>query len=238
MVKPIGKMQVYEAVSDSMIENIKSGSWPVGERIPGEIELAEAYQVSRNSVRTAIKVLVSYNMLDCKPGVGTFVTDNALDEIHTRELLDMLQDTSYEKEVTAVRGVLDKEIAYQAALMCTDEDVKRLEECIENNEKAGQERNIEQMVYWGSKFHDELAVIAGNKFMVTVYRSLKSQFDRSRLWYLKHKDPTSVYEDNKVSDREILEAVKNHDAERARSLMAQHLNIREHGLSELSGEAK
>ena len=235
MVTPIGKTQVYEAVYDSMIDSIKTGGWPVGERIPGEIELSEAFQVSRNSVRTAIKVLVSDGVLDCKPGVGTFVTDQALNEIHSRELLSMLQDTQYEAEVTEVRGILDKEIAYQAALMCTDEDIRKLEECLDNNEKAGRERDIEGMVYWGSRFHDLLAEITGNKFMVTVYRSLKSQFDRNRIWYLKHKDPSSVYEDNKVSDREILEAVKNHDAEKARSLMAQHLNIKEHGLSEIRG---
>ena len=107
MVKPIGKTQVYEAVYDSMIDSIKTGGWPVGERIPGEIELSEAFQVSRNSVRTAIKVLVSDGVLDCKPGVGTFVTDQALNEIHSRELLSMLQDTQYEAEVTEVRGILD-----------------------------------------------------------------------------------------------------------------------------------
>ena len=131
MVKPIGKTQVYEAVYDSMIDSIKTGGWPVGERIPGEIELSEAFQVSRNSVRTAIKVLVSDGILDCKPGVGTFVTDQALNEIHSRELLSMLQDTQYEAEVTEVRGILDKEIAYQAALMCTDEDIRKLEECLD-----------------------------------------------------------------------------------------------------------
>lgn len=233
MIKPIGKTQVYEAVYDSMIENIESGAWPIGKRIPGEIELAEEFQVSRNSVRTAIKVLVSDAILNCRPGIGTFVTDNAIDEIHSHRLLSMLQDAHYEREITEVRGMLDKEIAYLAAIKCTDEDIRKLEECIENNEKAGEERDIEKMAYWGSRFHEVLAETTGNTFMVTVYKSLKTQFDKNRIWYLEHKGPTDIYESNKVSDRQIFEAVKNHRAEEARELMSQHLDIREHGYEEL-----
>lgn len=234
MVKPIGKTQVYEAVYDSMIDSIESGAWPIGERIPGEIELAENYQVSRNSVRTAIKVLVSYDILNCKPGIGTFVTDNAIDEIHNRRLLSMLQDTHYEREITEVRGMLDKEIAYLAALKRTDDDILKLEECLSNIDDAGQKQDIENMAYWGGRFHEILAEATGNTFMVTVYKSLKTQFDNNRIWYLEHKGPMDIYESNKASDRMIFEAVRDQKADEARELMAQHLDIREHGYTELS----
>lgn len=236
MVKPIGKTQVYEAVYDSMIDSIESGAWPIGERIPGEIELAENYQVSRNSVRTAIKVLVSYDILNCKPGIGTFVTDNAIDEIHNRRLLSMLQDTHYEREIMEVRGLLDKEIAYLAAIKRTDDDIKKLEECLANLEEAGQKQDNENMVYWGARFHEILAEATGNTFMATVYKSLKTQFDNNRMWYLEHMGPTDIYEANKASDRHIFEAVRDRNADKARELMAQHLDIREHGYTELSGK--
>ena len=45
-----------------------------GEKLPGEVELAKELGVSRTTLREAIHVLVSQNLLEARRGKGTFVT--------------------------------------------------------------------------------------------------------------------------------------------------------------------
>lgn len=236
MVTPVSKTQVYEAVYDSMVDLIEDGTWKVGERIPGEIKLAKDFQVSRNSLRTAIKVLDSNNILTCKPGVGTFVTENALREIRSRRLVSMMQDTTYAKEIVEVRSILDKEIAYQSALKCTEKDVKALQDCIDHLSDAAKEENLDSVIFWGSRFHEIIAEITGNQVLITIYKSLKSELDHDRLWYLKRRGIHEVYQEYIEEDRKIIEAFRNHDGNLARELMVRHMDIRIHGITEIAHE--
>lgn len=52
-----------------------AGEWPRGSRLPSETELAASYQVSRVTVRTALKALESQGLVDIRHGAGTFVAD-------------------------------------------------------------------------------------------------------------------------------------------------------------------
>ncbi len=51
------------------------GEWERGGRLPSENELAASYQVSRVTVRTALKALEGQGLVDIRHGAGTFVAD-------------------------------------------------------------------------------------------------------------------------------------------------------------------
>ena len=78
MIIPVQKNRVFETVYEQMVDLIESGVWKEGDRIPGEIELANEFNVSRNTLRTAIKVLHTSEILESKPGLGTFVANDAI----------------------------------------------------------------------------------------------------------------------------------------------------------------
>lgn len=52
-----------------------AGEWQRGARLPSETELAAGYQVSRVTVRTALKSLEAQGLVDIRHGAGTFVAD-------------------------------------------------------------------------------------------------------------------------------------------------------------------
>lgn len=54
---------------------VLSGEWRRGARLPSETELATSYQVSRVTVRTALKSLEAQGLVDIRHGAGTFVAD-------------------------------------------------------------------------------------------------------------------------------------------------------------------
>ena len=58
---------------DDLRRRIVAGDFPVGTRIPSELELAELYGVSRRSVRTALAVLARRGLIEARRGAGWFV---------------------------------------------------------------------------------------------------------------------------------------------------------------------
>jgi GntR family transcriptional regulator len=57
---------------------IIAGEWARGARVPSETELAASYQVSRVTVRTALKALEAQGLVDIRHGAGTFVADHGV----------------------------------------------------------------------------------------------------------------------------------------------------------------
>jgi len=76
-IKTIRQKTVVEQVLNDIKELISSGSFPVGEQIPTEPELAEMFGIGRSSVREAIKILQYLGILEMRPSKGTFVCDNS-----------------------------------------------------------------------------------------------------------------------------------------------------------------
>ena len=64
---------LYQQVIDIIKNEINSGAYKAGARIPNEFELAESYKVGRVTVRRAIEELVQQGYLTKRQGKGTFV---------------------------------------------------------------------------------------------------------------------------------------------------------------------
>jgi GntR family transcriptional regulator len=64
---------LYRQIAEDLREQIESGQLDQGQQLFTEIELRERYDASRNTVRDAIKWLISLGMVETRPGQGTFV---------------------------------------------------------------------------------------------------------------------------------------------------------------------
>src|SRR5215470_15149175 len=64
---------MYQQIADDLRSKIKSGELQPGEQIPTEGDLQNIYSASRNTIRDAIKRLVSLGIVQTRPGQGTFV---------------------------------------------------------------------------------------------------------------------------------------------------------------------
>lgn len=69
---------LYEQLKDAIKEEIKAKVYGPGDRVPSEAELEEKYQVSRITVRRAVKELCEEDILVRKPGKGTFVLNTGV----------------------------------------------------------------------------------------------------------------------------------------------------------------
>lgn len=66
---------MYRQIAEQLREQIESGELQPGRQLPTETELGEVHRASRNTVRDAIKWLISLGLVETRPGQGTFVAE-------------------------------------------------------------------------------------------------------------------------------------------------------------------
>jgi GntR family transcriptional regulator len=66
---------MYRQIADDLRGKIEVGEIAQGAQLPTEIELMEQYDASRNTVRDAIKLLTARDLVETRPGQGTFVVE-------------------------------------------------------------------------------------------------------------------------------------------------------------------
>ena len=64
---------MYRQIAEDLRQKIESGELGHGDQLPTELELREEYEASRNTVRDAVKWLITRGLVETRPGQGTFV---------------------------------------------------------------------------------------------------------------------------------------------------------------------
>lgn len=149
-------------------QQITSGAWPVGTRIPAEPELTELIGVGRNTVREAVQSLVHAGMLERRQGSGTYVISNS--ELATamgRQIAG-----AHQRDVLEVRRSLEVEAARLAAQRRTPEQVHELRELRDRRAAAYAGGDLDAMVEADLVLHHTIAVAADNPVLLTMYENL------------------------------------------------------------------
>lgn len=129
-IKSVKKTNIVDQIYDQMKENIMSGEWSAGMKIPSENELCNKFNVSRNSVRSSIQKLKALGVLKTYQGKGTFVTEsigeNLVDSffpiryLSKEEMLDIIE----------FRSTIEKESVKLAAIRADQADIKLIEKAL------------------------------------------------------------------------------------------------------------
>ncbi|KPV59636.1 GntR family transcriptional regulator [Paenibacillus sp. A3] len=82
----------YQQIKNLFIQEIESGKWKQGDKLPSERELAAQYQISRMTARHAISILEREGFVERVVGSGTFVTNRRIQ-------LDFVEFTSFSKNI-------------------------------------------------------------------------------------------------------------------------------------------
>jgi GntR family transcriptional regulator len=74
---------MYRQIADDLQQQIESGDLSPGAQLETELELRERYEASRNTVRDAIKWLITRGLVETRPGQGTFVVEKIIPFVTT-----------------------------------------------------------------------------------------------------------------------------------------------------------
>ena len=125
-------IQVFEQLKDQII----TGKWKPGFKIPSENKLTEILNVSRITIREALQALVALDLLEKKRGRGIFVK-NSFTESFIGSLLSLIQfdrsQTGYIHEYRKIVGIGSIELVVERA---SAEDTQRLRDILEEMKKC------------------------------------------------------------------------------------------------------
>ncbi|MGD2145803.1 MAG: extracellular solute-binding protein [Anaerolineae bacterium] len=120
-------LPIYYQLKVLIQDQINCGLWRPGDRIPTEGEFCETHGISRSPVRQALNELAREGMLVRRPGLGTFVTNDATDEVCRETAIRMMcSDPQWSAVVDHVASVWnathpDTEIAFDVSLVDHDQ---------------------------------------------------------------------------------------------------------------------
>ncbi|MDF2596222.1 MAG: GntR family transcriptional regulator [Clostridia bacterium] len=208
-----------EAVADDITHTIiiDKGLKP-GDRIPSEAELLEFYDVSRSTIREAIKILTSRNIVEVKRGIGTFVAEK---QTIGDDLLGFkLYKNNYTlgRDIFALRYMIEPGIAKMAALNRDEEDVKEIERLC---------KDVEKLISSGfphlekdREFHSAISSASKN----LVISKLIPIINESIEVFIENTN-NSLKQETIKTHRKIVEAIKSCDGEAAYRAMEEHLKV-------------
>lgn len=213
----IVRTKLYEDVTNRMIDCIRLEQWEPGGRIPSEAALAQTFDVSRSTVREAVKSLQAAGLLRSRAGSGTFVSEGAPLVIQTRELARIMADPSALRELVQARYVLEPQLAALAAEHASEAEINGLFATLA---RMRSKKSRFELMSIGHQFHLELAHAAHNRVLEGFYRSAAGQMRSMRVL---ESLTLEVYLDGVGDHCAIAEAIRMRDAALAAERMREHL---------------
>ncbi len=107
LLRPLPNLSVVDRIIDRLTCALMSGSLQPGQKIPTEMELCASMQVGRNSVREAIKVLVSMGVLEIRRSEGTFVCTGFSNRMLDPMVYGLILEGGGSSKVIELRRIFD-----------------------------------------------------------------------------------------------------------------------------------
>lgn len=214
----VRKTKLYEEVAKQIERLIVEGGLKSGDKLPPERELAEMFQVSRSSLRDAIRTLELTGLLEPRHGEGTVVCDLSADLL-VNPLANMLtRKRELVAELLDVRKMLEPPLAARAAAHASPEEIAYLEDILRRQKEMV--RRGELAIEEDSEFHYTIAMAAKNSVVQKVLDVLMDllRTSRERSLQVEGRRQRSL-----AGHRRILKAIRQRDSTAAERAMRRHL---------------
>lgn len=225
------KKSLVILTTEALMDYIEKNELKVGDKLPNEYDMSSLLDVSRSTLREAIRVLVSRNILEVRKGSGSYisakkgVTDDPLG-------FSLINDTfKLTEDLFQVRYILEPHVAAEAALRATDKDLKELKKVKEAiEETVGEEstRHFELDIQFHSIIARASKNVAMNHLVPVInksiwlyndfYTSQESKKDMVKLHNqiyraIKEKDPIAADEAMTLHIAQVRQSLKEHNEE-------------------------
>jgi GntR family transcriptional regulator, transcriptional repressor for pyruvate dehydrogenase complex len=222
MFTKVQSRRTFEEAIEQIAYAVRVGDLRVGDRLPSERALAAQMDISRPTLREAIKVLANAGILRVEPGGGggTIVKSEEVPSTLLAEQIELRIG-----EVAAVleaRRLLEPQVAQLAGIYATHEDLKALGELVEEQRRAIGDRDLFGQL--DERFHIALARATGNEAIVDLMRGILRKL--AIAWDSDSRQPLDGEHDLAMHER-TLAAIVSRDPAEIEAVMDEHLSILE-----------
>lgn len=207
----------------SLLDQLHSGRWQVGERLPTEREFGEQYQISRSTVRKVLADMKAQGLIAQTVGSGTYVTGKATawaSPAGSAPGSEANWQTS-PAELMQARMALEPAIIEMVIGNATPVDFEQMEHCCDQAEAAN---SVEEFEVWDGMFHEVIARAAHNSFVARLFKLMNQARAQGEWGMLKKRSLTPERRLAYQSEhRALLQAIKARDPVQAKALATEHL---------------
>ena len=219
-IQTVRTQRLHEGLGDKFRALIQEGSLKPGDRLPSERVLAEQFQVSRSSVREAIRSLELQGLVVSKRGSGTFINTDNLESMAALIASTLSAGNGALKHIFEMRHILEPQIAALAAQRADQEQIHEMERILET--QSEEIRNGRTGADADTAFHFSLAAATQNSALMKLVSAVEDILHRSR--HRSFQEPGRPQR-SLESHRNILKMVQLGDADGARRAMEHHLTM-------------
>jgi GntR family transcriptional regulator, transcriptional repressor for pyruvate dehydrogenase complex len=235
-------LPVRRGLADHVVEHlvaaIARGDHPPDSQLPPEGRLAELFEVSRLTVREAVKTLRNKGVVRVEQGRGTFVNQPAMWSPLDPDLLmaraatvDGTRDLA--AKLTEARRLVEVGVAGLAANRRSDNDLGALKRSLERMRRCSDRDDADGFNEADLEFHDVIIAAAGNPFITALFAPLVDLLFEVRRAAYGSRDAREVAV---AAHGRILDAIAAGSADEASAAMDTHMHETALRLDEVIGE--
>lgn len=208
--------ELSNQLAEQMRSIIQKKQMQPGSRFPSEKELIERFNVGRSTVREAIKILVTENLLEIRRGKGTYISQ-CPGRVKDPLGLQYSPQQKLLQNLFEARAIIEPQIAALAALRAEPKDIECLQQVLEEHLTCtDKSKNAELDV----KFHKAVTMCCHNEVLQRFMPLVMEAIQEGRV---ETEAVPYSWENAKQYHKRIFEMIESGDAEAAKSEMKQHL---------------
>ena len=213
---------LHGELANRLEELIVSAHWGVGQTLPSEREMVEKFDLSRTTVRDAMRILAAKGLVDIRHGVGAVVTQDG--RLAFVELLDLLlrRGNYTHRQLLYAREFLEQSAAAATAQNANVAERERIRERLERYKEAivtGQQPDHVDMVH--AEFHTSLVQATGNPVLIDLISPMVEISANVIRPLIGHQDQWDDY----LYHQAIYDAIAKGDAEGSRLAVHRHMEL-------------
>jgi GntR family transcriptional repressor for pyruvate dehydrogenase complex len=220
----VARKLLAESVAEELLDRILRGEVGPDEALPSEVQIAQEFGTSRLTVREALRTLQARHIVQVRRGLGTYV--NPPESWTDLEAILKAASRGVAAHQVAlrlleVRRMVETGSAELAARRATPEDLARMQQAIEELERAHAAEDLDEVTRADLAFHDALLRASGNPFVPVLLGQL------GQLLYTARRETSAFAEVQRHAihhHKLVLEAVASGDPEHARRAMEEHID--------------
>ena len=239
MFQAAKQTKVFQDVVAQIQEAILDGRLKTGDTLPSERQLKDIFNISRGTLREALRVLEQKGLIEIKLGVGggSVVKDLNADQVSEGLALLIRSQKVSLNHLAQFREDVEGIIAAHAALWRTKEDILKLKEllakalvCVESGRSQRDAFiNIDRQI------HMTMARITENPIYISVLRSIHDNIHRYYDRFLSMEE--TELQENYQDLCDLVEAVESGQADHARELAQDHVRRFNHYMKKRERES-
>lgn len=220
-VVPIRRSRISQQIVVQLYQMIKRGQLQPGDRLPSERDLSERLQVSRASLREALRALEIAGIVSSKHGGGTFIREAGDEGMLSPLALVLDASTDLVGDLWEVRSIVEPAIAFRAALRAQPDDIATMESIVAQQELFLQhDMPNDAWLESDRSFHVAVARASRNEVSIRVIGLINELLQESR----RHFGTQSERRQHAyIWHRNILAHIRASQPHQAKAAMLDHL---------------